>query len=124
MVKASPDASLISSRIEEGMIGVKAVRDRKECHKIMTDFNINLGEAETLHMGRQFKALIATDDRNAIQACRLLRLPFTSSLAILIRLKQKRILSREMAAAKLDELARYGRFDPTIIKDVRKKLEE
>ena len=124
MAKVSPDARLIASRISEKKIGVKAVRDRKQCHKIMTDFNINLGEAETIHMGKQLGALVATDDWNAIQACKILRLPFASSLSILIRLKENKIMNQEMAAAKLDDLARYGRFDQKIIKDVSKKLEE
>ena len=124
MVKESMDAHLIASRITEKKISVKAVRDRKQCHRIMTDFNINLGEAETIHMGKQWDALVATDDWNAIQACKTLRLSFASSLSILIRLKEKKIINGEIAAAKLGELARYGRFDQKIIKDVSKKLEE
>ena len=123
-VKHSPDAKLIQGRVNEGKIRAKRIRDKKLCVKMEKDFNINLGEAETIIMGRQFKAIVATDDWNAIQACKILKLPFTSALAILVRLKGKRVIDKETAVAKLQALAEYGWYDKQIIGNVKKKLEE
>lgn len=40
--------------------------------KLMEDFNIDEGEAEALILAIQEKAImVATDDRNAIRACKL-----------------------------------------------------
>ena len=123
LYKSSADARLIQSRIEEGGITVKAVRDRKLCSKIERDFNINLGEAEAIVMAGQFKAIVATDDWNAIQACKVLRLPFTSALGILSRMREKQLIGKEFAISKLTSLAEYGRYSKEIIQTVRKRLE-
>ena len=123
-MKHSTDAQLIQNRVKEGRIKVRQVRDRKLCFKIGQDFNINLGEAEAIIMGRQFKAIVATDDWNAIQACKVLRLPYTSALAILIRMREKKIIDKELAISKLGTLVDYGRYDEQIIRTVRKRLEE
>ena len=122
--KHSSDAQMIRSRIMEGRIRVAQVRDKKLCAKMENDFNINLGEAEAILMGKQLKAIIATDDWNAIQACKVLRLPYTSALAILIRMREKKIIDKELAISKLGALVDYGRYDEQIIRTVRKRLEE
>ena len=124
LAKHSVDAQLIQSRINEGKIKVRHVRDTKLCSKMEKDFKINLGEAETIIMGEQFKAIVATDDWNAIQACKVLKLPSTSTLALLIRLKVKKIITREDAIVKLKALAEYGRYYEQIIRTVKKRLEE
>lgn len=124
LAKLSYDAQLIQARIHDGKIEVKRVRDKKLCAKIEKDFDINLGEAEAIIMGQEFNAIVATDDWNAIQACKVLKLPFTSALAILIRLKEKNVLDKESALAKLNTLVVYGRYGQGIVQDVKKRLEE
>lgn len=124
MAKQTPDAQLIRNRIDADRISVKPIRDRKVRDKLEKDFNINAGETETLILAIQFKTIVATDDWNAIQACKILKLPFTSALGILTRLKEKRIIDRKSSLAKLDALANYGRYADEIIQTVRKKLEE
>lgn len=122
--KPTPDAHLIKMRIAEKKILLKNVRDMKRCKQIMKDFNMNLGEAETILLGQEFRALIATDDWNALKACKLLRLPHTSILSILIRLKERKVIDKKVAILKLEMLSEYGRYGESILKDVRNKLED
>ena len=123
LAKPSVDAKLIQSRIREGRIKVSPVRDNKLCSKMENDFNINRGEAEAVVMGAQFKAIVATDDWNAIQACKVLRLPFTTALALLIRMREKNLLDKDLAISKLGALTEFGRYGADVIQTVTKILE-
>ena len=71
----------------------------------------------------QKAVIVAIDDRRGIQACKLLKLPFTTAIDIVIRMQQKQILTKEQALAKLQALARYGRYSDEIIKRARGVLE-
>ncbi len=75
----------------------------------MNDFSINLGEAEAIELALKNNALLATDDKNAINACKLLRIPFTSAVGVLLLMKEKNLLSHENAVIKLEALSLYGR---------------
>jgi hypothetical protein len=57
-----------------------------------------------------------------IKACKVLKIPFTSALAILIRMADKRIIDTNRSRAVLDALVRYGRYGDAIIKDARERL--
>lgn len=58
--------------INEKKIQVLKVKNAKAVMKLMEDFNIDEGEAEALILAIQEKAImVATDDRNAIRACKL-----------------------------------------------------
>src|SRR3990172_7473951 len=56
------DSFLIKKRIEEKKIEIIKVKDQKISKKLMDDFKLNLGEAETLNLAVQEKAkIVATD---------------------------------------------------------------
>ena len=63
------------------------------------------------------------DDKNGINACKLLGLRFTTAVAILIRSRKKGLLEGPEALGKLARLANYGRYKDSIIDDARLKLE-
>lgn len=120
--KESFDALLIKKRMEEGKIKTKKA-PQEGVSKLMKDFNINKGEAEAIALAlTHHGSLLATDDKNAINACKLSNIPFTTSIDILIRAKGKKLLTRDEAITKLQELAKYGRYKKEIIDDARKKL--
>ncbi len=50
------------------------------------------------------------DDKNGINSCKLLGLGFTTALAILVRSREKGLIGRNDALAKLAALARNGRY--------------
>lgn len=92
--------------------------------RLMEDFRIDAGEADALALAVQEKAsLVATDDRNAIRACKLLKLAFTTAVAILVRAAERGVMDKEQALAKLEKLASLGRYKETIIRNARESIQ-
>ena len=118
------DSLIIQKAIKDKTIAVKALKSRGLCLKLRTDFSIGHGEAETLAFALTQKSLlVAIDDRRGIRACKLLKIPFMTAIDVVVRLKEKRILSKEQALAKVDALARHGRYSDEIISRVKAHLE-
>jgi len=121
--KKSFDALLIRKRIQEKKIVVMKMSNTALCTRLMQDFRICKGEAETLVLALERKAkLVATDDKNAIKACKLLKLSFTSAIAILVRLSEKGIIDTEMTETALETLVKNGRYSDGIVKMAKEKL--
>jgi len=53
----------------------------------------------------------------------LLGIAFTTAIGILLRSREKSLLDRRAALAALGALAKYGRYESSIIEDARLKLE-
>lgn len=122
--KKSFDALLIRKRIQEKRIGVSKISNVAMCTRLIRDFRICRGEAEALALAVEKKAkLVATDDKNAIKACKLLKIHFTSAVAVLVRMKEKGAVDTEKAKAALTALVKYGRYSNRIIKEAKQKLE-
>lgn len=109
--------------IEDKRIEVLKVRNDRSQRKLMQDFNIDIGEAEALILALQEGAsLIATDDRNAIRACKMLRLNFVTAIAILIRAFERGLIDKDEALLKLQKLQSFGRYGRAIIDDTTKQI--
>ena len=67
--------------------------------------------------------LLGIDDKNGINASKLLGIPFTTAVGILVRSREKGLLDRSDALAKLTTLAKYGRYKNSIVEDARRKME-
>ena len=119
----SLDARLIARAIEEKRIAVKAA-DRRAVQRLTSDFGLGRGEAAAIALAAPKGALVATDDRRAIQACKVLTIPFTTAISVLTRMREKGLLSREEALEKLHTLARDGRYKKDIIAAARAELEK
>ena len=118
-----PDGVLIRERIREGHLLVEAVRSRATVGRIQADFSLGRGEAEALVLAAEKRlSTVATDDRNAIRACRLLRLGFVSAVAILVRLVSDGALDAETGERALTALAWHGRYRSEIVDDARRRL--
>lgn len=122
-VKQSLDALMIRKAIEEKRIKVLGVRDRKTCQKIAEDFSLARGEAEAVVLALSKKAILGIDDRNGINACKLLGIPFTTAIGVLVRMWEKELLSKDEALTKLSRLEKYGRYSAEIVSDARSRLE-
>lgn len=124
-VVSARGAALIRERIRGRRIRVKRVRKLSAVEKLMTDFRLGRGESEALVLAQASKAdLLASDDRQAIRACKLLGIPFTTALAFLVRAAEKRLLAPVDAQAALRRLVRYGRYKAAIVEDARRRLTE
>ncbi|MHB8539119.1 MAG: hypothetical protein ACYDCS_14045 [Candidatus Dormibacteria bacterium] len=122
--KKTLDALMIQKALAETRVEVVAVKNRRLVAKLQTDFSLGKGEAEAIALALMEKAqLLGIDDKNGINACKLLGVAFTTAVGILIRSREKKLLEGPDALAKLELLAKYGRYKNSIIEDARLKLE-
>jgi predicted nucleic acid-binding protein len=123
--KKTLDALMIQKVVDESRIEVTAVRDRDGVKKMREDFSLGAGEAEVIILARQCDArLVGIDDKNGINACKLLRLPFTTAAGILLVCRERNLIGKSEAAGKLELLAKCGRYKSSIVDDLRTRLEE
>jgi predicted nucleic acid-binding protein len=123
--KKALDAVIIQRALDESRIKTVAVKNRRLVAKLQTDFSLGRGEAEAIALALNEKAqLLGIDDKNGINACKLLGIAFTTAVGILIRSRGKRLLEEPAALEKLALLAKHGRYKDSIIEDARLKLEE
>jgi predicted nucleic acid-binding protein len=124
-VKRTLDALMIQKALEESRIQVVAVKSDKLVAKLQVDFNLGKGEAEAIALAVKAKAqLLGIDDKNGINASKLLGIPFTTAVGMLVRSREKGLLDHGDALAKLKALAEYGRYKPAIVEDARRRLEQ
>jgi len=110
--------------IEDSKIHVLRVKNSKLVNKLMNDFSIDAGEAEAVTLVLQEKAsLVATDDRNAIRACKILKVDFTTAIIFLLRAFEKNLIEKDEAIAKLQKLISIARYEQAIIEDARRRIE-
>lgn len=123
--KKTLDALMIQKAVGESRIAVKSVKNRKLVLKLESDFSMGRGEAEAIGLALQEQAaLVGIDDKRGINACKLTGVPFTTAGAILLRSRQKGLIDKNDALARLSSLARHGRYKSSIIEDMKRKLEE
>ena len=121
---SSPDGPVVAKLVQDRRIDVLKAKDRKLVRRLMEDFNIDEGEAEMLTLAIQEKAfLVATDDKNAIKACKIMKLDFTTAIAILVRACEKGLIESDGAFAKLQKLQSFARYNKTIIETAKNQIE-
>jgi predicted nucleic acid-binding protein len=123
-IKKSLDALRIRKALDESRIRTIPVKDRKLVTKLQADFGLGQGEAEAIALALTRKArVLGIDDKNGINACKLLGVGFTTAIGILVRMYEKRLLTASEALARLDGLAKYGRYRASILAHTRRQLE-
>jgi predicted nucleic acid-binding protein len=123
-IKKTLDALQIQKAIDDSRIRVIAVSDRKLVAKLEHDFSLGRGEAEAIALAVLKKAdVLAIDDKNGINACKLLSIRFTTAAGMLVRCREKHLLSREEALSRVGLLEKFGRYKRSILDDVRARLE-
>jgi hypothetical protein len=119
------DALVIQKAVDESRITVKSVRNRKLVAKLEEDFSMARGESEAIALALQEKALlVAIDDKRGINACKLSGIPFTTAVGILVRSREKRLIDRNDALARLVTLATHGRYKSSILAEAKRRLEQ
>ncbi|MFL6233762.1 MAG: hypothetical protein ACJ76N_11555 [Thermoanaerobaculia bacterium] len=119
-----PDGLLIRQRILEGRLIVQSIRQPKVLSRLVQDFRLGLGEAEALVLALDLgdAAVVATDDRNAIRACKVLRIGFVTSLSILVRAVEKGLITPVDGERFLERLGFYGRFKNELIAEISRQI--
>jgi predicted nucleic acid-binding protein len=122
--KKALDAIIIQKALDESRIQVFTLRNRRLVARLLTDFSLGKGEAEAITLALGEKAqIVGIDDKNGIDACKVLGIAFTTAVGILVRSREKELLEGSDAIAKLGLLAKHGRYKHSIIEDARLKLE-
>jgi predicted nucleic acid-binding protein len=122
-VKKSLDAPMIQKALDEARIRVIAVKDRKLVTRLQGDFGLSRGEAEAIVLAlAETTRVLGIDDKNGINACKLLGVAFTTAIGILVRMREKRIFTTNESLVKLEGLAKHGRYKRSILEDARRKL--
>jgi predicted nucleic acid-binding protein len=122
--KKTLDALMIQKALDEARIRIILVKNRKLVARLQADFSLGQGEAEAIALAlKERAAIIGIDDKNGINACKLLGMAFTTAIGILLRSREKGLLDRSAALAGLAALAKYGRYKDSIIEHARLTLE-
>jgi predicted nucleic acid-binding protein len=122
--KKALDAVIMQKALDGSRIKAVAVKNRRLVAKVQADFSLGKGEAEAIALALSEKAqLLGIDDKNGINACKLLGVAFTTAVGILIRSREKGFLEESEALEKLTLLAKHGRYKDSLIEDARVKLE-
>lgn len=116
------DAKLIRERIKEDKIIVKKIKDFARYKKLMMNFNLGEGESEAIALSLQEKESLMTDDKNAMNVCRILNINFTTALNILAEMHKRKLISQQQANLMLDKLNEYGRYSEDLIRKVKEDL--
>src|ERR1039457_2422142 len=110
-VKKSLDALMIQKALDEARIRVIAVKDRKLVTKLQGDFGLGRGEAEAIVLALAEKTqVLGIDDKNGINACKLLGVAFTTAIGVLVRMRERSLLTVGEALVKLATLGNHGRY--------------
>jgi predicted nucleic acid-binding protein len=119
------DALVIRKALDDGRIKVRRVRNGKLVAKLLADFTMGQGEAEAVTLALEENArVLGIDDKVGINACKLLGLPFTTAISLLVRSRQKGLIGAEDARIKLAALARFGRYKKSIVDAALRQLED
>ena len=122
--KKTFDALMIQKALEESWIRSVAVKNRTLIARLQVDFSLGRGEAEALALALKEKAeLLGIDDKNGIHAAKLLGIPFTTAMGILVRSRERGLITPSAALAKLAGLGNYGRYKASIVEDARRRME-
>src|ERR1017187_1438441 len=122
--RQSADALAVRRLIVGKRIVVEPLKERVLFDELQRELGLGTGEAEAIALaGAQGAQLVATDDKKAIDACKLVRIPFTTAPAVLVRMYEKGIVGQQEAVLKLSVLEREGRYKKSMIAAVLARLE-
>jgi predicted nucleic acid-binding protein len=122
--KKTMDGLVIRKALSESRLRVIPVEDEKMVLKLLKDFSLGKGEAEAIALALSQRArLLGVDDKNGINACKVIGLPFTTAIDILVHSCVKGLTSRSGALARLEFLSAHGRYKKSIIDTAKAQLE-
>jgi len=117
------DAIITETEIREGRIKVKNIRSEAMVEKMMRDFQMRRGEAETIVLMSEEKMnLLATDDYQCMKAARALGIPFTQAITLIVSLFEANKITREKALESIGRLEEYGWYADWMIEDARNRV--
>ena len=80
------------------------------------------GEAESIVFALEEKTILLTDDKKAINICKIFNIKFTTAMNILVKLYQEKKIDKIRAEAIFKKLKKFGRYSNEIIEKVEEDL--
>lgn len=121
-VRDTEDARMIRRLEGEGLIRRAPAKAR--AGRIRKDFHLDAGESESIALAREKGAICGTDDGPAIRCCKVVGLPFTSAIALLVAMAEGGAVAGELALELLAKLEGFGRYAPRILEDAARRVRE
>lgn len=113
--KESFDAQIIEKRVKEHAILRRKVSDKELCYRIANDFNLGRGEAEAIVLCIELKSGMITDDKKAINACKILKIEFGTVLGLIAQFYRKNFIALTEAKSITKKLKKIGRYSSEIM---------
>jgi predicted nucleic acid-binding protein len=121
LVRAYPDAALISELTSKGAIKVQSPGSERPSFPL----SLHKGEEEALLLAINLDgSILATDDGKAIKAARFFNIPFIITPKIVVELFRLQKISFKKARESIKKLGKIGRYSPEIIADALISLME
>ena len=117
--KDSSDARAIKRLVKDGMIKVSGAAAVKN---LEYEFRLGKGEASSIALALHEKTVLATDDKAAIKACKVLGVEFVTAIDFVLKAHEKGKITREEAKTKVMKLDEHGRYSTEIIKKSLEKI--
>lgn len=115
--KELEDTKIIEKLIDEKLI--EELTGKINFEKLIDDFSLDKGEAESLAAAINYKKILATDDWKAIKACKVLGIKFITTIHCLIQLYNLGKIDQNICLEKLKNLEKFGRYNPDIIRNAK-----
>ncbi len=114
--KNAPDAHTLEDKIKVSIIKVLKVKNISKVEELMKDFGIAKGETEAMVLFLENRAkFLLVDDHKAINACKAHKIPFITTITMVLLLLKQKIINKEKAQQMIKKLAIYGRYKNELI---------
>ena len=114
--KKFADALLTERLVREGKIKINKVEDKKIMDRLIDDFNLGSGEAETLALALDKKCdVVCTDNKQGRKTAMIYNLELVGSIEVVIALCNRKLIDKEKSISALKELKEFGWFQDYLI---------
>lgn len=111
-----PDSYEIERKIDKGMIKVVEIKDKRKFREIKGNFNLAKGEIEAIILLHESKGdMVALDDLKAMKYCVYNKIPFVTTINLLLDSFDKRLISKKEGRDMIKNLGIFGRYRDEII---------
>lgn len=115
------DALLLERLVKEKKINLNKA-DKKMVNKLMNDFNLGNGEAESVALSIESDFILLTDNGQGRKVAKIYNLPLLGSTEVIVSLYKNKKIAKEKAISSLHTLRRYGWFDDYLIEEAIKDV--
>jgi len=122
-IKGSEDAYLLEKFTDEGKIKIDdpSMNSRKRIDRL---FSLRGGERDVVALGNERKIIVVSDDKKAMNACKVLGVEKTTALGILDALHNKKRITKKEALDSLDKLERHGWYKKELVDHVKRSIKQ